>query len=237
MSQDKLVNFPNQIIDNDPTECVALTVADICGNIDNQLYDPDLIYANALKIENETPSTLGLDPLAGMQAAIVYGCLPMTLDTFSAKTMGQLYIANWQNYPLFQRQEAQKHTRNGIKPLKSYQDISSHLNKNIGGVSLAMKWFESFNNPGPDGVLPAPTGPFSYHNVAVYDNPLKGLQIKPWLGDTYGLYGYGYMNQSVFNQVFIQANAFDPNAWRWLSLATISVTHPWTIPDVLPLLK
>ena len=30
---------------------------------------------------------------------------------------------------------------------------------------------------------------------------------------------------------------FDPNAWRWMSLAILCLTHPWAISDLLPSLK
>jgi hypothetical protein len=234
MNQDHNKLFPNQIIDNDPTECVALTVADICGNIDGQLYDPDPIYANALRIENESPNTLGLDPLAGMQAAVVYGNLPISQATFTAKTTSQLYIANWQNYTKDQRTIALQHPQRGIKTLTSYQDIVSHLNKGIGGVALAMKWYSNFMSPDQNGLLPTPKGPNTFHCTAVYENPLIGLQVKPWLGASYAQGGYCYLNQTTFNQVFVGAFAFDPSAWRWFNLASISVTHPWIIPDTLP---
>lgn len=237
MNLDKNRFFANQVIDNDPTECVALTVADIAGNITGQLYDPDMVYANALKIMNETPNVLGLDPKAGMQSAVVYGLLPVTEETFNAKTTSQLYIANWQNYPPAQRASAQQHVMRGVVPLYTYQDICSYLNRCKAGVSLTVKWHENFNTPNGDGTLPDPEGPFTYHCIAVYDNPLKGLMFKPHLGPLYGDSGYGYMSQTVFNEVFAETYGFDLNAWRWLSLVQIALSHPWIIPDVLPLLN
>ncbi len=236
MNLDRLQLFPNQKIDNDPTECVALTVADICGNVDGIPYSPDFLYAYTLKLMGREPNTSGLDPFTGMLTPIVYGLLPTTLADFTAQTIGQLYVANWSNYSIDDRLAAQKISRRGVKSLYSYQDIISYLNKYQQGVSLCVKWYESFNLTGPNGQLPEPRGNFTYHNVAVYDHPMRGLQLKPWLGQGFGDGGYCYMNQSIFNEVFQSAAGFDPNGWRWLNLASIAVTRPWIIQDILPLL-
>jgi len=237
MNQDHNQVFPNQIIDGNQTECVALTVADICGNIDSELYDPDILYAYTLRLMNQWPNTGGLDPYTGMLTPIVYGNLPVSLETFTAKTVGELYVANWQNYTPYQRIMAQQHTKRGVKRLYSFSDITNYLDTYRCGVSLAVKWYQSFNSPAADGTLPPPTGEFSYHNVAVYDDPFGYLLIKPWLGATYGQGGYARMPQATFNQVFISAAGFDPNAWRWGNLVQIALTHPQSIPDILPLLK
>ncbi len=229
-------NMSNQLIDGNPTECVSLTVADICGNTDNELYDPDLIYADALKIMGKDPNTAGLDPIAGMQAAVVYGCLPMSQESFNAKTMGELYIANWKNYPLYERQAAQQHVRRGVRGLYSFGDIGRHMMETNTGALLSMKWYQNFTFP-QNGILPLPRGNFSYHCVAVYDEGDEGLVVKPWLGPDFGEDGYAVISKEVFDQCFVEAYGFDPNGWRWLNLATIAVTHPWIISDILPLLK
>lgn len=234
MNRDHLQMFPDQLIDGDPQECVALSVADIKGNIDSQLYDPDYTYAMTLKLMGVGPTTSGLDPYSGMLSAIVYGTLPITLESFTAKTMGELYIANFLNYTQAQRTFAQSKAMNGVTSLFSYNDICNWLGTEKSGVSLAIRWYESFNTPNADGTLPAPAGGFTYHNVAVYDDQLKGLMIKPWLGPTFGAGGYAFMSSTTFDLVFQSAAAFNPDAWRWFSLAQIAVTHPAIISDILP---
>ncbi len=236
MNLDRLQLFPNQRIDNNPTECVALTVADVCGNADMVPYSPDFLYAYTLKLMGKEPNTAGLDPYTGMLTPIVYGLLPMTLVDFTAATTGQLYIANWRNSAMEDRIAAQKTSRRGVKSLYSYEAIVNHMTQYQQGVSLAIKWYESFNLTGPDGILPAPRGNFTYHNVAIFDSLDKGLKMKPWLGPNFGDGGYVYLNQSLFNEIFQSAAGFDPFGWRWLQLASIAAVRPWVIPDVLPLL-
>lgn len=233
-TRDYLQQFPSQLIDGDPTECVALTVADIKGNIDSQLYDPDFTYAMTLRLMGQQPTTAGLDPYSGMLEAVAYGLLPISLESFTAKTMGELYIANWQNYTPAQRQFALRWAANGVTPLYTYSDIANWLLTQKTGVSMAVKWYESFNTPNSDGSLPPPVGAFTYHNVAVYDDVLLGLMVKPWLGPDFADKGYAYMSQSTFNLVFQSAAGFNQNAWRWFSLAQIAVTHPYIIGDILP---
>ncbi len=234
MNLDRLQQFPNQLIDNDPTECVSLSVTDICGNIDNQLYDPDIHYAYTLRLMNQTPNTGGLDPYTGMLTPIVYGLLPITLETFTSKVMGELYVANWQNYTADERLAALKWAQKGVNSLNSYRAIQNYLKTYGMGVSLAIKWYESFSTPNQDGTLPAPQGNFSYHNVAVYEDTFGGLRIKPWLGPNFGSSGYGYLTETTFNLIFQSAAGFNPQGWRWLWLAQIAVTHPSCISDILP---
>jgi hypothetical protein len=66
---------------------------------------------------------------------------------------------------------------------------------------------ESFNTPNADGTLPAPSGWFTHHNVAVYDDVLQGLVIKPWLGASLGNGGYVTISETLFSQVFQSAAA------------------------------
>ncbi len=235
MNLDKLKNFPNQLIDGDPTECVALTVADICGNMDGVPYDPDFLYAYTLKLMGKEPNTSGLDPLTGMLTPVVYGLLPLSAADFSAKVMGELYVANYKNYSMDDRLLAQKFPRTGVKSLWSHQEIVDFINKTQTGVSMSIKWYGSFALCGSKGILPEPTGNFSYHNVAVYDGGPDGLMLKPWLGGGFGHGGYCYMSESIFNEVFQSAAGF-VDSWRWFSLASIATTRPWVIPDILPLL-
>lgn len=236
MNLDKMRLFPNQKIDGNGTECVALTAADICGNVDMTPYSADFLYAYTLKLMGKEPNTAGLDPYTGMLTPIVYGLLPMNLVDFTSQTMGELYIANWKNYAIEDRIAAQKTSRAGVKGLYSYKSIVGHMEKYQQGVSLTVKWYQSFDLCGPNGLLPAPKGNFSYHNVAVYDHGFLGLKLKPWLGKEFGDGGYCYMSEGIFNEVFQNANGFDPNGWRWLTLASIAVTRPYIINDVLPLL-
>ncbi len=226
--------FPSQLIDGDSTECVSLSVTDICGNIDSQLYDPDIHYAYTLRLMNQTPNTGGLDPYTGMLTPIVYGLLPISLETFTAKTMGELFVANYMNYTNSERVAALKWAKNGVVRLNSYQDIQNYLKTYKMGVSLALKWYESFMTPNQDGTLPAPQGTFSYHNVAVYEDTTLGLRIKPWLGPAWGDKGYAYLSEVNFNLIRQSVAGFNQNAWRWLSLAQIAVTHPNCIGDILP---
>jgi hypothetical protein len=150
MNRDNNQQFPNQLTQGDPTECAALTVGDIAGNIDSQLYDPDFTYALTLKLMGLQPTTAGLNPLAAMQSAIVYGLLPISLEAFTAKTMTELYVANYQNYPVTDRTASLKWVKNGVVTLYTYADVCNWLLTQKTGVSLAMRWYQSFDTPNAD---------------------------------------------------------------------------------------
>ena len=221
MNVDRNKWFPNQLVDGDPQECVAITICDIVGNIDGRQYDPDFTYAMTLRLEGVTPTTAGSDPLVGMESAVGFGLLPISLEDFSSKTMGEQYVANWQNYSTEDQKAALQYVQNGIKTIgKDFDGIANYLEKYQAGVSMPMKWYESFNNP-TQGVLSFVSGANSIHNVAVYDAGPQGLLIKPWLGDNYGVGGYAWMPRTIFDQVVLTSYGFDPNAWRWISILGI----------------
>lgn len=237
-SQDYLGIQYNQNINGETTECAAIAVADLWGNILGKPQDPDYTYAAALKVMNLAPNTGGLDPLCAMQSAVVFHTLPASQETFTALTSGELYIANFNNYTAAQQQFAQSTTApNGIAAFGSYQEIVNWLALNKGGVAIPMSWYPSFMTPNADGTLPQPQGTPSNHVVTCYYEDSRGLQIKPNLGANFGQNGYVYLPEDIFNQAktaFNYSFAFDPNAYRWLSIASIAIQHPAIIQYALP---
>ena len=239
-SQDYLAIFPNQEVQGDQTECTALTTTDLVGNLIGKAQDPDFTYAYTLKTMGVQPNTGGADPLSAMQSAVVYGTLPASDETFSALSMGELYVANFKNYTSAQLQFAEPNARNGIKSLDGYQDIVNWLSLNKGGVGIPMLWYPSFMTPNADGTLPEPSGTPTNHMVPCYYADGRGLQVKPLLGANYGQNGYAFIPESMFPQVqqtYSYSYAFDPNGWRWLQLVQIALQHWNIIPDILPLTK
>lgn len=235
MNIDRLQRFPNQTTEKRYNECVGETVADIVGNIFNQPMDAGFSKACALKVANEPPTSGGTDSYSGMVGATIYGCMPTDDVPFDVNVYDELYESNINNYS--PRTLAVRFHTNTVKSFYSYNDISQYLSQNKMGVQLTVKWYESFNTPNQDGTLPAPTGSFSYHCVAVYEDTLLGLRVKPWLGSEFGYGGYCYMSRITFGLSFISSSGFDPNANRWMWLARTAVTHLNLLPDILPLLK
>lgn len=237
MNLDRLQRFPNQIIEQRREECVGETIADLVGNIADQPMDPGFSYAAALKVANTLPTTAGSDPYSGMLSAVVYGALPTSKEAFDAATTSELYEANFANYVSALRTFASQFVQNGTVQLRSYKDIQNYLLTYKQGCQLGMRWYSSFNTPLPDGSLPPPSGPYSEHCVAVYEDTDKGLRIKPWLGADFGDHGYVYLPEALFTTIFGNAAGFDPNASRWWSLAFIGLTHWNLAADILPMLK
>jgi hypothetical protein len=231
---DKLKWFPNEPVSGDNNFCVGFTVSDVVGNIIGQPCDLEFSYAAGLHVAGSTPTTLGEDPTCGMLGAAIFGALPVSLETFTSQTTSQLYTANFANYTPFQRSAALKNAQNGLLALRTYQDITNYLNTYKQGVSLAMRWYESFNVPNSEGTLPVPSGNSTNHNVGVWGGDEKGLLIKPYLGASWGLGGYCYLPEILLPQIFYAASGFDPNAWRWLTLATNALQHQNLIYEILP---
>ena len=235
MNQDVLQRFPNQNIEERPTECVGETIADIVGNIVGVPCDAGYSYAATLKVMGVTPNTSGSDPYSGALSAIVYGGLATQKEPFDATTNGELYESNLANYPKPDQEAAEQYAQNGITLLEDYGSIVDFLGTNQGGVILPLTWYESFLSPNPDGTLPAPSGATTEHCTAVYEATSLGLRQKSWIGPTYGSGGYDFLPENVFERVFYgEAWGFPKNANRWFSLATTSVSRPWLIKDTLP---
>lgn len=232
--------FPNQAVDGTYTECVAITVADILGDRDNINYSPDFTYAMTLRLQGIAPNTSGLDPWSAMLSAVAYGMLPMSDANFTALQMGELYIANWQNYEADDRATALKHVQNGCKPVYLTFDAVLQAAQANYGVSMPMSWYSSFSTPNPDGTLSPANGAITYHNVRVVGqktlNGVRYMIVKPWLGKNYGLGGYGLLSENQFLLCAKDAYVFDPSANRIFSLLGIAVTRYPYLAEFLPAL-
>lgn len=237
MNRDILQRFPNQDIEDRPDECVGETWADIIGNLCNQPMDAGYNYAAALKCSNSIPTTAGSVPYSGGVGGLVYGAIATLSEPFDASTTSELYEANIEAYPASDRILALRFAQNGLTQLATWNDICNYLLEQKAGVQMAVKWYSSFNTPNSDGTLPAPSGTFSYHCVAVYEDCLQGLRIKSWQGPNVGDHGYLYMSETTFNLVFQNAAAFDLQAWRWGQLALTGAFRPYLLNDIMPQLQ
>lgn len=234
MNLDKNQLFPNQLTDGDFTECVGITVADVVGNMVGVPMDPDFSYAAGFNVANKEPSTAGEDPDWGTDGAIAFGCLPASLETFTALSAGEQFVMNFQNYSDEQKQKALQYAQNGKQNLYSFDDIWNWIQKGKSGVVLTIDWYQSFNIPNLQGFLPEPSGQHEPHCVGAYDtgeDVERWLLIKPWEGKDYGIGGYAKITEDIFNKVLFpttSAYGFDSDATRWVSLLYIAVKRfPW----------
>lgn len=230
--------FPNQRINGAPDECVAITVTDILGDKLNINLDPDFTYAMTLRLEGSVPTTAGSDPWSGMLSAVGYGVLPMSDADFTALANGELYVSNWQNYSVQDKQTALVYAQNGGKNVSlDFNSVLTAAKANFG-VSLPMLWYSSFMAPNEDGTLPYASGPTSNHNVRVCGQITIGgvvyMILKPWLGKEYGKEGYCFMSQNQFIICAKAAYVFDSTANRFFSLLGIAITKYPFLSDFIP---
>lgn len=238
MNLDALKRFPNQNIENRFNFCVGETIADILGNKYSQPFDCDYSYAAGLAVQALPPNIAGEDPYAAFLGACAYGALPKSADIDPPEAT-PLYEATFSAYTLQERQTASIYAQNGVTVLYGFDAITEHLLTKRQGVAIAMKWYyQSFNNPYPDGTLrtPGKGEPFSYHCVAAYENTDKGLRIKPWQGPDYGLGGYGFLPRSIYSQCFPTGYAFSDEAIRFLTVVKTALQYPKNLGNMLPLI-
>jgi len=242
---DKLQLFPDEATSGCNGECVGFTRSDIVGNIIGQPCDLEYAYASGLWMSGSEPTTAGEDFYAGMAANLVVGDLLVSEETFNAQSKGQLYDANFSNYPADQVTEAQKNSMGGVSYLNSYAAIDSYLAKKIAGVPMVMQWYESFMVPNSDGTLPAPSGTFTEHCVGIWQSDSKGLLLKPYVNPgnikvpTWGINGYCYLTEANYNLVNPSALGFNTQAsalLQWISLVQLWLAYPAARSTIWPLL-
>lgn len=232
VSMDKNKNFPNQLVDGDFFECVALAVTDIAGNIDGRIYNNDFTYAATLSLEGVTPGTDpdGSEPWTAFQSACAYGLLPQLVAPFTSKNKGELYAANFNNYIQQYRTLALEYIKKAPKNVGvNYQNVISFMKATNQGVALPMTWYQTFMSA-PNGILAAPSGGVSAHCPVAYVSDTGELVIKPWLGSSWGDGGYAILTQEMFNSIVSDAFSFDMNGSRWMTILAILITkHPYLI--------
>lgn len=223
MNLDTLKLFPNQLTDFDGTECTALSVTDIAGNIYGIPFSNDFTYAATLNLENITPTTAGADPRAAMYSVPLYGLLPAANEIFTSKTMGELYSANFANYTTGEKQLALKYPMCAKPVPLDYDDIVKVLQSGYA-VSLAMKWYWGST---PPVVLTAPTAGqlFTNHNVPVYEVDPRGLRVKPLLGANAGENGYCFLPKETFDATAEFAMQFDTKASVRLQAISLKIVY------------
>lgn len=225
MNYDTLGWKPNQNADHRPEECTAYTVADIVGNITNQQIDPGFGYGSTFHLTGQTPGDSGLDAVDAFTAQTIYGSLPTEDQPFTALQTSEAMEANFDAYPVSDKQLAATLALKGIKELYSFDDIVAYQNKMKWSVGVTMTFYESFLTTKPDGTLPEPAGDYTEHEVVVWGLDPRGLIIKAWLGPTWGENGYGYVPMPLFDDMAQVITAFDPNAWKWWTLATAALKY------------
>lgn len=237
---DKLKNFPNQLADFDPYECTALATADLAGNILGIPLSNDFTYAATNYLGGTDPmgDPDGADPWTALQSAVAYGVLPLTDATFTAKTKGEFYCANFLNYTQQERNIALKNQM--VAPINlgvNYDGMITWMKMHNQGVIVPLTWFSSFMSTGTDGVIPIPSGTTTSHEVVVYlDDDMQTPLMKPFLGSTFGKGGYGVFTKELYDTIAKDTFSIDVNGNHWLAILAIICTKLPYLYDKLPVL-
>lgn len=251
---DKGIWMPDQNADQAETECTGYWPADLVTDITGIIQTPDFSYAVNLWIENVVPNTGGADIHSGAKGLVIRGTLPAALANFSAKTMGELYVANIKNWSQAQSIAALKNVQRGVYDALGFGDpfdsIVSAMLKGKLSVSLGSPWWPEWESVGADGILPMPkdTSNLSavpWHNygakkrITINGKPMIG--VKSWQGPNYGDKGWAYMTPEVANTVFsipgTGAIAVSLDVSRFITMVQIMMSDIRTIPRYLPYLQ
>ncbi|MDE2232894.1 MAG: hypothetical protein KGJ90_02065 [Patescibacteria group bacterium] len=212
MNLDVMQRFPNQNAEHRPEECTCETITDILANLYKRPFDSGFNYGATFDLLGLTPADAGLPMNAVFYAQCYRGSLPLEDKSFDALSASELMEANFAAYTPEQKTIALAYRQQGIVNVNTYAEVQWALSTFLRGVGLSMAWFESFDNPNPDGTLPMPSGAVSGHMVACYEDTPLGLRIKPWIGPNYGVGGYAFVPKKVFDSVVTGGVLFNPSA-------------------------
>lgn len=227
---DKGLWMPDQVADSAPTECTGYGVSDVISDLTGQLQSPDFSFAAAQWVEGVTPNTGGADGHDAMQGAVIRGTLPKTAATFSAKTIGELYCANMQNWNLVQSL-ALKNVQNGALNALGYDaPFDSILNTMlVSKISVCVvtpwyaNWFDAPNGIVPEVDFSQDTSQLPWHFWNIKGTKSGRLVGKVWAGDKIGDKGWLYYSSQTINNVLslpgTAAMVFSPKLSRFVSVA------------------
>lgn len=249
---DSGLQMPNQNTDQAETECTNYTTTDLATDIDKQIYSPDWGYAQTLRMEGSEPTTEGADPLTAMEVGISQGFLPRASVSLTASNSGELFCANYKNWPTILGTLALKWTKidvyNALGNGTSFYSVLSASVKSGRGVSVATNWYPEWEQIGPNGILPMPASlseSSTGHNYAVKgQKTIEGKTywiVKSWQGSSYGDGGWCYMSQEIANAVMgfpgSVAFLYAPSGNQWVARVKIMLQHLTAIPYLLPILN
>lgn len=238
--------MPDQDALGGSTECTGYTPTDLAADIFKRLFSPDWQYAMNLWLQGAPPNVNGSDAHIAMLVPILRGLLPASSAPFNALSNGELFCANWRNWPLPLNDIATAFGQNGVldalgngDPLSSILSASSSARL---GVSVVTPWFAEWEPNGgmQNNILPmpknpmqtiTPDGPLPWHNyVCKGQKTINGQTygvIKSWQGSNYGDGGFVYMGHDVAQAVFENEGSgaliWDPQAIRVFSEMKIIV--------------
>jgi hypothetical protein len=206
-----------------PYGCTNYTQCDLLADQDKKLYNP-------VELENITRANekLGTDLRTSLKAVVkLYG----------------------EHHPAFFNVQPDKHKGGFLDWFDAVRAAMLVGAKEHRAVSVGTQWFQSFNEAKRDGILPAPSGGFMWHNWAVKGwtviNGQTYLIGKPWAGRKFGDKGFCYVSRPLFNQLMSVpgAGAFtldkltddervqriDLNKFDWLvSFFTSLISKAWS---------
>jgi hypothetical protein len=195
------------------------------------------------------PIIAGANPRDAYKARCAYGCLPDELTPRELRLVeaGADKVADWKNWPSYLWDDARAFVAESFfwlgeeyAPFDQVREALWSARDENQVVMASGRWYESWNNVGPDGILPPGTGSYTLHEYIFIDwtqiNGKDYLVIQNSVGTTYGKGGLQYIDRDTMNSAWPRAygdgtalaiwRKLDPkdiNSLRrqWLSLAEI----------------
>lgn len=251
---DKNIWWPNQDVDNAPTECVGYTGGDLLADIYGFPFSADWIYMRTLQLEGVPPTTEGSDPHIGLQSLIAFGAPRYKDASVTAAQFGELYIANSENWKNEDQHAALPYIANGAGNALGNGDaftsiITAVRNLNYG-VSVATLWYPQYEEPAFNGTVQSPSnysdlGLPGHNWVAKGMKTIDGkkyLMCKSHQGRTFGDGGWIYLSQDQVNHMLsvpgTGALTLLMQANRLISLVNIAVEYyPQAIPNIAAMVR
>lgn len=245
------LTFPVQNFGN--TECTAITVTDLCTDLDEKIYSFDYQMMKTLQLMGVGPDSNGADWRKAASVPIYVGLLEDALAPVHSNQIGQAPALDPSRWPAALDGDAAKNKKPAFLrvdtgPYDVFENIRSAqtLGEMIGekrAVGIATSWYDEWeNHTGDDGIMDeSPTRVVSSHAYKICGWAVQNshgrlirhgepfLKVKSWNPRSWGDNGFGYLSRAAVNRQFNQL--FDPNTWASLAIVYEKV-DPGTIESL-----
>lgn len=192
--------------------CTAFATAAASSYQEKLTLSPEWQTAKTGQVDG-APIFTGTDLRSALKSAILFGSIPYEDSPFTLEKDGEDKVARWQNYPANLTSNALVHAKQDFYDVKNgkydvFDNIRSALylaNEENGVAIVGTPWYQSFNDPGPKGlVFMPPVGEKTYlaHAWVIYDFDDDYLYAQLSSGESLGNKGTLKFDRKTINYIF-----------------------------------
>lgn len=198
--------------------CTDYTTVALAERQDSKAYSREYHAQSESRILGYNMATRGCDLRTAFKVAVEYGFLEKARAPLDWKRDGASIAADPRRWWPGLDQEAQPNAHPGYTwitgPYDKFDSVRAAIYAKApnGSISAGTPWFDEWEHPGLDGILPMPTGaPSGFHNHELIGwTTLNGIPYvisNSWQGPDFGLQGVVLFSREVLNYALTYSGA------------------------------